>query len=237
MLACVVIDCPRCHAAMDVFTRHGAPGAAPIVADMCLDCGGLWLDGPEVAAAYPSLSVLAERRADVLAVGERGAGIACCPRCEKPTLEVPFFDLSLDVCAACNGVWIDGDEIEALSRTIDRGDGLPAPDAVVGGYRTAAAGVMTKRVVRCAECGTDAPLRSTVSTPKGPVCQPCAKAIEADFESRPPVADDWEGPYEVPATEGFRGFVRNLGDALTIVLNLSPRCSACGCRSTSHCGH
>src|SRR5205814_3669920 len=117
----VTIRCPRCQCLLDMFTRHGGPDAAPIEADMCLACGGVWLDGGEVALAYPGLAVLEERRGDVLAAGEVGAGIAACPRCNMPAVEVPFFDVRIDMCTECFGVWIDGDEIEALSRTMDRG--------------------------------------------------------------------------------------------------------------------
>lgn len=222
---------------MDFFTRHGGPESPPIAADMCLACGGLWLDGGEVALAYPALAVLGERRADVMAVGDASTSIGACPRCAMPSLEVPFFDVSLDVCTTCFGVWIDGDELEALSRTMDRGDGLPVPDEIVGGYRTAAVGVMTKQLAKCALCDKQVPLRSTRSTPRGAVCEACAKVMEDDFASRPPVADDEEEDYVVPGTKGFWGFLCDVGDAVATAINAVPRCTSCGCRSTSHCHH
>src|SRR5262245_16684093 len=164
---------------------------------MCLACGGLWLDGGEVAMAYPALAVLGERRGDVMAVGEVGAGILACPRCSMPAIEVPFFDVKLDMCTECFGVWIDGDEIEALSRTMDRGDGLPVRTEIVGGYRTAAAGVMTKHLATCALCGKSVPLRATRSSPKGAACEACAKELAASTEAPPHVAVD-DDDYVVP---------------------------------------
>lgn len=216
---------------LDTFTRHGGPTSMPIAADMCFSCGGLWLDGGEVAVAYPALAVLQERRADVVAVGRVGAGIAACLRCEMPAIEVPFFDVPLDTCTACFGVWIDGDEIEALSRCMDRGDGLPVPEAVVGGYRTAAAGVLTKHLATCALCQKEVPLRATQSTREGAVCEACAAEKAAAEEA----ADKEE--YRLPTGSSVWGFFCDVAEAIGAAIASAPRCSTCGCRSTSHCGH
>lgn len=226
------LRCPRCATLLDTFTRHGAPGATPIAADMCLACGGLWLDGGEVAVAYPGLSVLEERRGDVLAIGQAGAGIAACPRCNMPAMEVPFFDVRLDLCPDCHGVWIDGDEIEALSLTMDRGDGLPVPTEVVGGYRTAAAGVMTKHVVTCVACEKQVPLRASHATKKGAMCEACADQQAA---SEIPFGDDSIDESVVPKESAMWQFLCDVGSALGAVLAASARCSACGHRRSSGC--
>ena len=55
------LRCPRCDTLLDAFNRHGGPDGVHIEADMCLTCGGVWLDGGEAAAAYPGLSVLGAR--------------------------------------------------------------------------------------------------------------------------------------------------------------------------------
>lgn len=197
---------------------------------MCLTCGGFWLDGGEVALAYPGLSVLHDRRADVLAVGKRGAGISLCPRCQMEALEIPFFDVKLDVCPDCFGLWIDGDEVEALSRALDRGDGLPVPEGMVGGYRTSAAAAMTKHVCRCVSCNNEFPLRDTEATPKGAMCRPCAEK-----EPLPPLEEG--DPYAVPKESGVWTFVGDLGHLLGAVLRLGSRCPSCGVLTTSHCSH
>ncbi len=216
---------------METFTRHGSAKSMPIEADMCLACGGLWLDGGEVAVAYPGLSVLGERRGDVLAVGRPGAGISSCPRCQIPAVEVPFFDVRLDLCPDCFGVWIDGDEMEALSLSMDRGDGLPVPTEVVGGYRTAAAGVMTQHLATCATCAKQVPLRATVSTTKGVLCDACAKEdLSADT-----IPANEEPEDLVPAESGVWRFVCDVGTALSAILLAADRCPTCRHRRTSGC--
>jgi len=227
------MQCPRCPTTLETYTRHGAANAAPIAADMCLSCGGLWLDAGEVKLAYPALAALEDRRGDVLSVGEMGAGIARCPRCEMAAIEVPFFDVRLDMCTACHGVWIDGDELEALSHSMDRGDGLPVPDQIVGGYRTAAAGVMTKLLATCGVCAKQVALRATRSTARGVVCEACAKELPAgEGEEAGATADE---EYVVPTESALWGFVRDVGVALGAIVLAMPKCASCGCRQSSHC--
>ena len=214
---------------METFTRNAGPDAPPVEADMCLTCGGVWLDGGEVALAYPGLAVLHDRRADVLAVGRPGKGISLCPRCQMEALEIPFFDVHLDVCPDCFGLWIDGDEIEALSRALDNGDGLPAPEGQVGGYRTSAASAMTKLYARCVGCDKEFPLRATVATPKGAMCEACAAE-----EPLPPLE---EGDLDVPREPAVWTFLCDVGYALGAILKMGSRCPVCGALTTSRCSH
>lgn len=219
---------------LETFNRHGGANAPSIEADMCLSCGGVWLDGGEAAAAYPSLAALHERRGDVLAAGEQSTAIPACLRCAMPAVLVPFFDVKLDVCTDCFGVWIDGDEIEALSRTMDRGDGLPVPPEIVGGYRTAAAGVMTKHIATCVTCGKQVPFRASRATPKGSMCEACADELDA-ANLRAGIHEN-DDDYVVPKDNGaVWGFICDIGTVLEAVLQSGRRCSTCGCRSASHC--
>ncbi len=228
----MTLHCPRCDTLLDTFTRHGAAGATPIEADMCLTCGGLWLDGGEVAVAYPQLSAFVERPRDALAMGHAGAGLAACPRCQAHAVEVPFFDVRLDLCPSCYGVWIDGDEIEALSHTMDRGDGLPEPNGFVGGYRTAATGAMVKLVCTCVLCEKEVPLRETRATRKGAVCDACDKQLDGP---EMPLADDSVDESLVPRESGAWRFLCDVGSALGVILAASSRCGSCGHRRTSGC--
>ena len=108
------LSCPRCDVMLDRFVRAAAPGERGVVADMCERCGGTWLDGEEVGPVYPALARLAERQADLHAAARSSGGIGKCPRCRGVALEFPFFDLWLDHCARCHGLWIDGNELMAL---------------------------------------------------------------------------------------------------------------------------
>jgi Zn-finger nucleic acid-binding protein len=218
---------------LETFNRHGGGDAPSIEADMCLSCGGLWLDGGEAAAAYPGLAALEDRRGDVLAAGDAAAAIPACLRCSMPAVLVPFFDVKLDVCTGCYGVWIDGDEIEALSRAMDRSDGFPVPPEIVGGYRTAAAGVMTKHIATCVTCGKQVPFRASRATPKGAMCEACADELDAAAIRAGKTEEDEE--YVVPVNSGVWGLVCDIGQALGAVLLASARCAHCGCRNASRC--
>jgi len=39
-----------------------------------------------------------------------------CPKCGMQLIEIPYRDLKIDKCSACNGVWLDAGELEAVSK-------------------------------------------------------------------------------------------------------------------------
>lgn len=39
-----------------------------------------------------------------------------CPKCGMDLEEIPYFDLKIDRCTECNGVWLDHGELEAVTR-------------------------------------------------------------------------------------------------------------------------
>lgn len=130
--------CPSCKTDLERFQRC-LPDGTSALTEMCLDCGGLWLDEECLATTFPELRTgmrsLERREAD--------AATRTCPRCEIDMSGFVLEGLALDACDRCSGVWIDGHEIQPLDRAraavLARGELGPT-----GGYRTAA--VMTKVV-------------------------------------------------------------------------------------------
>jgi hypothetical protein len=39
-----------------------------------------------------------------------------CPKCGMPLIEVDFKGIKVDKCSACQGVWLDAGELEAVSK-------------------------------------------------------------------------------------------------------------------------
>jgi Zn-finger nucleic acid-binding protein len=230
------LSCPRCDTKLVEERRTAAATGARIDVDVCPDCAGLWLDGVEVGQAFAALGEHAMRVGDLLAAGaKRGHGIGSCPRCRAETIEFPFFEVRLDLCGACHGLWIDGDEIEAVARSTDRQDGLPAPP-VERGYRERTAAALKTESTRCASCDADVPLRRTMVTSRGVVCQDCVNRAEGSDDEDPELAA-YERELQGGGAAGAFGRVMGaIATALDGTLQQS-RCSHCGCSRHSHCGH
>lgn len=230
------LACPRCKTWMDHYARPVEGGASRVTADMCESCGGVWLDGGEVAAVYPAFSDLPERKADLQAASRPRGGIGRCPRCAGFTIEFPFFELWLDYCPTCHGLWVDGDELTDLARTRDRREGLPAPAAGIGGYRDNAASAIGAGQVKCARCGTARHVRETMMTAEGAMCAPCAEQFEAEQAQRRAIAEPVQIPMESPLPS-FGDVLESFGTVIGALLILDGRCPHCGASVRSRCGH
>lgn len=77
---------------------------------VCDDCEGLWLDRHALDDVCPTLSHLPDRRGEAILTGQRGAGIAACPRCQAVPVELSILEVAIDFCPGCGGVWFDGGE-------------------------------------------------------------------------------------------------------------------------------
>lgn len=235
------VACPRCEAPTQVSLQTAQSTHARIEVDQCPRCNGLWLDGVEVAQAFRALGQHAVRVGDLLAAGaRRGHGIGRCPRCQAETLELPYFDMWLDMCLSCFGMWFDGDEVQAVARTADRQDGIPAPEPP-GGYRERAVAAAREEKVACGRCGKTVPLDRTLVTANGLLCDPCGQDDLAG------TADD-DDPEIAALTrklrrgssgigEGVLAVLKGLGTFLLLVLSAGANCPTCGCRHHSRCHH
>lgn len=103
--------CPSCAVPLAPETYEGFPVLR------CPDCEGHLLDLSryEAIRRLPGNSLAAlEAEAKESFAGENPAAVRC-PRChmgmEKRPLDMPGFDLHLDLCRACALVWLDGGEL------------------------------------------------------------------------------------------------------------------------------
>lgn len=94
--------CPKCSATLAYVRREGQ------LLEVCTACRGVWFDPGE-------LTLLLEVYRKVDDAGGRASGTSC-PRCRAELVELPFpgTPVLVDRCPGCQGIWLDGGELEAL---------------------------------------------------------------------------------------------------------------------------
>ena len=106
------MKCPKCEETTLTRVRVGE-----LEVDHCNECGGLWLDRDELPrlleADKGALRDLRRGRDRTEANTRRGS----CPHCGTELLRVVSASqrsVTLDKCADCGGVWLDGGELNTL---------------------------------------------------------------------------------------------------------------------------
>ena len=164
------LACPRCLVALE------APSELLMSEDLdhtCPQCHGAWVEGSHVGLAYPALRRHATRIAELLSYGAKEEDTLC-PHCRTEMLEFPFFDLQLDLCEHCHGMWVDGHEAKFVKAAASDADGLPVQRPTTG-YRANAAPTVETERVRCTECAKEVHPRRTLLTADGAVCDHCVE--------------------------------------------------------------
>ena len=198
------------------------PRRPTVVLDTCPSCRGLWLDAPDIV--HVALTLFDLPRFEVASLGRQGAGIAACPRCRAKPYEFPVLGVPIDQCLRCGGIWLDGDEYKGLSEAADELDGLPPARGQGGAYRVTAIKAARDGVVYCAVCARATALPDTLAWEEGLICEPCWQSrADRRVEKEPPPPP--------------KGWVEALLRDLSALLDLARRCSICGRRGPSRCGH
>jgi len=139
----------------------------------CDRCHGHWIDGKDVGWLYPALRHHGTRIVELLKLGaRRESSFERCPRGHDDAIEFPFFDLWLDICESCHGLWIDGAETSFVERAATDSDGLPKLSERDGPYRTQKP---TETRVSCGVCRNTVHPRRTYLTADGAVCDNCVE--------------------------------------------------------------
>jgi uncharacterized protein len=106
------MNCPKC-----VDERLSRMRAGELEVDHCPACGGLWLDQNEL----PRLLEVDAGDLRDLRRGRDATGantrLGKCPACARGLLRVTSGiqrQVTVDKCADCGGVWLDGGELETL---------------------------------------------------------------------------------------------------------------------------
>ncbi|HEX9887148.1 MAG TPA: zf-TFIIB domain-containing protein [Longimicrobiales bacterium] len=135
------LPCPVCPG---VRMEKQVPGDGALLLDHCPSCGGFWFDRGELARVRegvpgtlahgvdealhggvgrcPHCEALVERSADACPACEKPLLLSC-PACGETMERVGTNDLTLDVCMACKGVWVDHGEL-AMIWTLEVGAAL-----------------------------------------------------------------------------------------------------------------
>ncbi len=105
---------------------------AEIEIDECPECQGIWLDAGELEKIQETIendySDELKRIPDDISGAFRMAqtqqeGIRECPKCSKPLNKKEYgycSQIAIDVCASCQGVWLDKKEIKELEIFFER---------------------------------------------------------------------------------------------------------------------
>ncbi|MGE0707403.1 MAG: zf-TFIIB domain-containing protein [Planctomycetota bacterium] len=99
--------CPKCQHKLWHLDRAGN------VVELCSGCRGMWFDTGE-------LTVLLGVYRRLEAARGAATGLLCL-RCGGELRELPYpgTEVAIDVCAACQGVWLDRGEFEELERRLE----------------------------------------------------------------------------------------------------------------------
>jgi Zn-finger nucleic acid-binding protein len=106
------MNCPKCQAA--TLREVKVEGVA---VDRCSSCNGIWFDAQELSEllAEDAKRVAALRRGSVDEFTDIKKGR--CPRDSAELLRIYSAidrSVTLDACADCHGIWLDGGEFEKL---------------------------------------------------------------------------------------------------------------------------
>ena len=106
-------DCPKCpFSPMQRKAVHG------VAVDECPKCGGRWYDANELARSVQQPDKL--KQAMMKGPIKPKAGSAQCPLCHQPMVNCGLVNefLRVDLCAKCQGFWLDKNEIGLIDRLL-----------------------------------------------------------------------------------------------------------------------
>ncbi len=172
---------------------------------ICPECLGLWIARERLSAVEPRLAQIALHADRALAGQTPYGGIARCPGCAAPPATFPYFDVLIDWCVACGGVWLDGPDLKALREGIAEARSRGDEAAGLRHFRQQAVEAVTIGTVRCARCGERVTLTDTWMWENGTVCSPCGHTLRYGVE--PPSPEELAA---ITSAAAHRGVVTRL---------------------------
>ncbi|MCE1247928.1 MAG: zf-TFIIB domain-containing protein [Firmicutes bacterium] len=116
--------CPACRKIQ--LRSHRDPGTG-LEIDTCPKCWGMWFDANELGSFFKSSVLrhrffLPEETHPLESVGYTMSTRArVCPRCNKAMKERLYGDVSIDICSACSGIWLDDGELQRIVAQYHKG--------------------------------------------------------------------------------------------------------------------
>lgn len=118
----------RCPACPKLFMTPRLDEESGLEIDTCPECLGMWFDGNELSRFLEGGSLKREfqRIADAEPLQSVGFTIDTrarrCPRCRISLEERLFSDVTLDICAQCQGLFMDDGELRRVILKYQKGD-------------------------------------------------------------------------------------------------------------------
>lgn len=107
------INCPKCNVATKPFNLD-----ADLTFDKCEKCNGMWMDKGELGRTAGHLQDFI----DPVAAMNGPKTSYDCPKCSGPKLHeiayAPNSKLIVEVCKACQGVWLDSRELTKIQKVL-----------------------------------------------------------------------------------------------------------------------
>ncbi len=105
------IYCPKCEKTMKkiIISRP----AGPITIDHCNICDGYWFDGLELEKIITDKE---SRDSFFLDPSEVHEAHFHCPRCSSMVETKLLFDVRVDKCVECEGIWLDKGELTDIQK-------------------------------------------------------------------------------------------------------------------------
>ena len=102
------MDCPKCKVELEVKQAE----ALPLEIDVCPECEGIWFDKKELEKMMP----IARKKLQLHWKAVKQDYL--CPRCrvELYEFQYPQTNVYVDMCRKCKGLWLDGNEFEAIAQ-------------------------------------------------------------------------------------------------------------------------
>jgi Zn-finger nucleic acid-binding protein len=106
------LTCPTCRGCLEKVELDGR------TVDRCPSCNGIYLEAGQLESVVHIVKLLqsvrlAEEDIDTITEEERRRRLRC-PKDGKKMMKTPAAGLTVDVCRACGGMWLDDGEITAL---------------------------------------------------------------------------------------------------------------------------
>lgn len=177
--------CPR-HPSRPL-DRIALNGHEPFEALRCVTCEGCWVGPSDLVRASPAFEQIRLHPDAVMKAAHRSLTRLPCPVCGAVMAHFHFFEVAIDWCSACNGVWLDGGELAQLAENVRAARERGGSDSHAT-YRTAAVEAVEIGTVRCRRCAKTVPVRDSVVTSGGALCVPCSSEQEGTAASDDAVA-------------------------------------------------
>ncbi len=168
--------CPHCKHPLQPFTAKARSGGE-VEMERCTQCGGFWGEKGRIQDSFGS-----QARYELVG-GETTRYCVLCRILMTPA-KLPS-GISVEVCSACRGMYLDAGELARLGarepgRSPERAS---APKPVKARPAAAPPPLPTPGTFECIECGKRKPLREGQALRDGLACRACMRARAEGQES------------------------------------------------------